>query len=45
MLVREKAELSELLSELGRELQQAKAQLGEEKKASRDLADQLEVSW
>ncbi len=41
--MREKAELSELLSELGRELQQAKTQLGEENKTSHDLAAQLEV--
>ena len=43
VLVKEKSELSGLLSELGRELQQAKAQLGEEKKVSHDLATQLEV--
>ena len=41
--MKEKAELSGLLSELGRELQQAKAELGEEKKTSYDLVAQLEV--
>ena len=44
VLVKEKAELSKLLSELGRELQQAKARVGEENKTSHDLAAQLDVS-
>lgn len=44
MLVKEKAELEALLTELGSELQQAKADLGEEKKSSRDLVVELEVS-
>ena len=39
----EMAELKVLLDELGRELQQSKADLGEERKDSRDLRTQLEV--
>ena len=42
-LVTEMAELKVLLDELGRELQQSKADLGEERKESRDLRTQLEV--
>lgn len=42
--MKEKADLQGLLSELGRELQQAKADLGEEKKTTQDLTDQLEVN-
>ena len=41
--MKERTELQELLSELGMELQQAKADVGEEKKVSQDLRDQLEV--
>ncbi len=43
VLVKEKVDLEALLSELGRELQQAKADLGEERKACYDLEAQLEV--
>ena len=39
----EMADLKVLLDELGRELQQSKADLGEERKESRDLRTQLEV--
>ena len=42
-MVTEMAELKVLLDELGRELQQSKADLGEERKESRDLRTQLEV--
>lgn len=41
--MKEKVELQGLLSELGRELQQAKADVGEERKAGQDLMAQLEV--
>ena len=40
-----KDETSQLLTELGKELQQAKAHLGEESKKVHDLTAQLEVSW
>lgn len=43
MLVKDKTELNGLLSELGRELQQTKADLGEERKNTQDLHAQLEV--
>lgn len=39
----ELADLKVLLDELGRELQQSKADLGEERKENRDLRTQLEV--
>jgi len=42
-LVSELADLKVLLDELGRELQQSKADLGEERKENRDLRTQLEV--
>ena len=42
-MVTNNEELQSLLDELGRELQQAKAQLGEERKTSYDLRTQLEV--
>ena len=45
--MKEKSGLQELVTELGRELHQAKADVGEEKKMSQDLMAQLEVrtSW
>ncbi len=43
ILVKEKSDLQELLGELGRELQQAKADVGESKKTYRDLSTELEV--
>ena len=42
-LVREKADQDGVVRELGRELQEAKAGLGEGKKTSQDLEDQLQV--
>ena len=42
-LVHEKTEQRDLLAELGRELQGAKAHLGEGKKTSHDLETQLQV--
>ena len=43
VLVKEKADLQQLLSELGAQLQQTKALITEEGKAKEDLAAQLEV--
>ena len=43
MLVNSHEELQSLLDELGKELQQAKAQVGEERKNVYDLQTQLEV--
>jgi len=42
-LVREKADQDGVVHELGRELQEAKANLGEGKKINRDLEAQLQV--
>ena len=41
--MKEKADLQQLLSELGAQLQQTKALITEEGKAKEDLAAQLEV--
>lgn len=43
--MKEKTELQDVLSELGKELQDTKAHVGEGKKTGRDLEAQLEVQY